>query len=62
MELCSSKCYTNQNVDRFTSKALEKFYATSGLLKNKTIQSAKFNLIKDTLKIDEDTLSKKHKC
>jgi len=49
----------NQNVDRFTSKALEKkFYATSGLLKNKTIQSTRTNLIKDTLKIDEDTLNK----
>ena len=48
----------NQNVDRFTSKALEKIYATSGLLKNKTIQSTRTNLIKDTLKIDEDTLNK----
>ena len=49
----------NKNVDRFTSKALEKkFYATSGLLKNKTIQSTRTNLIKDTLKIDEDTLNK----
>ena len=49
----------NQNVDRFTSKALEKkFYATSGLLKNKTIQSTRTNLIKDTLKIDEDILNK----
>ncbi len=49
----------NKNVDRFTSKALEKkFYATSGLLKSKTIQSTRTNLIKDTLKIDEDTLNK----
>ena len=33
-------------------------YATSGLLKSKTIQSTRTNLIKDTLKIDEDTLNK----
>ena len=49
----------NQNVDRFTSKALEKkFYATSGLLKSKTIQSSRSKLIKNTLDIDEDILNK----
>ena len=49
----------NQNVDRFTSKALEKkYYATSGLLKSKTIQSSRSKLIKNTLDIDEDILNR----
>jgi hypothetical protein len=33
-------------------------YATSGLLKSKTIQSSRSKLIKNTLDIDEDTLNK----
>jgi hypothetical protein len=55
----TSNIIPKQNVDRFTSKALEKkFYATSGLLKSKTIQASRSKLIKNTLDIDEDTLNK----